>query len=90
MTMFCLFCFGRKVRCHKCPVDFLAGVGVHLLWRADKGIGMSVAAATGIGNVGIAPFVFLFVEPLVYPVASVMLVQLLKRRYSAPAALVSV
>src|ERR1700733_9751934 len=49
-------------------------VGVHLLWRAGHGIGLSVAAATGIGNMGIAPFVFLFVEPLAYPLASMALV----------------
>jgi hypothetical protein len=59
-------------------------VGVHLLWRAGHGIGLSVAAATGIGNMGIAPFVFLFVEPLAYPLASMALVQLLKRRYGTP------
>ena len=33
---------------------------------------------------GIAPFVFLFVEPLIYPVASMALVQVIKWRYSTP------
>ncbi len=57
-------------------------VGLHMLWRAGRGIGLSVAAATGIGNMGIAPFVFVFVEPLIYPIASVVLVQVLKQRCS--------
>jgi len=41
-----------------------------MLWLANRGIGRSIAAATGVGNMGIAPFVLLFVLPYVYPIAS--------------------
>jgi hypothetical protein len=45
-----------------------------MLWLANP-IGRSIAAATGVGNMGIAPFIFLFVLPYlpyVYPTASTM------------------
>lgn len=41
-----------------------------MLWLAGRGIGSSIAAATGVGNMGIAPFAILFVVPYMYPIAS--------------------
>lgn len=40
------------------------------LWTVGHGFGMSIAAATGVGNMGIALFVFGFYLPNLYPIAS--------------------
>jgi hypothetical protein len=40
------------------------------LWLAGHGIGISIAAATGVGNMGIALFVFGFYFHNLYPIAS--------------------
>ncbi|MFY9560363.1 MAG: hypothetical protein WAQ52_09035 [Terriglobales bacterium] len=50
------------------------------LWLAGHGIGRSIGSASGIGNMGIAPFVVIGVVPYLYPVASVVLLQVLRRR----------
>jgi hypothetical protein len=55
--------------------DYTNGV----LWRAGRGIGMSIAAATGVGNLGVAPFEFCFLVPFLYPLASIVVLQVLKR-----------
>jgi hypothetical protein len=57
---------------HAITSALLIGYGVvnRVLWLAGRGIGNSTAAATGIGNMGIAPFAVLFVVPYVYPIAS--------------------
>jgi hypothetical protein len=52
------------------------------LWRVGRGIGLGIAAATGVGNMGVAPFEFCFLVPYLYPVASVVLLQVLKRSNS--------
>jgi len=54
---------------------------IRKLWRIGRGIATIVAAATGIGNLGIAPFVFLFLVPFLYPVVSMIVAQVLKQRY---------
>jgi len=42
------------------------------LWLLPRGVGMSIAGATGVGNMGIAPFQFaLFFIPWGYPILSV-------------------
>lgn len=53
-----------------------------VLWRAGRGIGMSIAAATGVGNMGVGPFEFCLLLPYLYPAVSIILLQVLKRRYS--------
>jgi uncharacterized membrane protein len=62
---------------------------IHTLWRTGHGIGMSVAAATGIGNLGIGPFVFCFLVAFLYPVASIVLLQVIRWRYGTKQTLVS-
>jgi hypothetical protein len=52
------------------------------LWHWKK-IGISIAAATGLGNMGVAPFEFCFFMPYLYPVASIVLLQIVKRRCGA-------
>ena len=46
-------------------------------WAMGGRIGMSIAAATGVGNLGIAPF---NLAPYVYPVASTVLLLIVYRR----------
>jgi hypothetical protein len=65
------------------------GMGTRELWRVGGGIGISVAGATGVGNLGIAPFLFVFLVPYLYPFVSMVLVQGIKYRQSAAHALTS-
>jgi hypothetical protein len=41
-----------------------------LLWGIRPSISTSIAAATGVGNMGLAPFLLLFHVPTLYPIAS--------------------
>jgi hypothetical protein len=50
------------------------------LWLAPNPIGSSVAAASGIGDMGIAPFVFAFVLPCVYPFLSASVLFFFQKR----------
>jgi hypothetical protein len=59
------------------------------LWRIGGGFGTSVAAATGVGNMGIGFFEFLFLVPCLYPFVSMVSVQVLKHLYSASSASLS-
>ncbi len=63
--------------------EFLYAVTTGILWRAQRGIGLSVGAATGVGNMGIAPFEFCFLVPFLYPVASLILLQVIRQRHSS-------
>jgi hypothetical protein len=56
---------------------------IGMMWWAGKGAAHAVAAATGVGNIGIAPFEFLFVAPYLYPLVTVVLLQVLRRRLQA-------
>ena len=57
-------------------------VTIVTLWRScDEEIAASVASATGGTDIATAPFTFLLLVPFLYPVASVVLVQVLKKRY---------
>ena len=56
---------------------------VGMLWRASGGIGMSIAAATGVGNMGIAPFVVLFVIPNAYPITSTLVLLVTRWKMTA-------
>jgi len=51
------------------------------LCRLGGGLGISIAAALGIGNMGTALFEFLFVVPDLYPVVSVVLTLFLMQKY---------
>jgi len=53
---------------------------VATLWTTGGPMGMSVAAATGVGNMGIAPFNLV---PYVYPVASTVLLLIAHRKRTA-------
>jgi uncharacterized membrane protein YozB (DUF420 family) len=56
------------------------------LWLEGQGIGRSVAAATGVGNMGVAPFEFLFVAPYVFPIASTIALLTTRRKIRSHAA----
>ncbi len=49
------------------------------LWLLPEPVGRSIGAASGIGNVGIAPLL-MFPIPFVYPLASVLFVNLAQRK----------
>ncbi len=55
------------------------GIVNSLMWRVGGDVGTSIAALTGVGNMGIAPFEFLFVVPDLYPLISAVLVLALRR-----------
>ena len=50
------------------------------MWGAGHGIGISVGAVTGIGNMGIATFEFAAVVPDLYPIASAILLLVIRRQ----------
>src|SRR5579862_5794932 len=52
---------------------------IAIVWVAGGSVGTSVAAATGIGNLGIAPFQCFNLAPYVYPIASTVLLLLARR-----------
>jgi len=48
------------------------GFLISLIWGMNLTFSRSVAASTGIGNMGIAPFEFAFVVPDLYPIVSTL------------------
>ena len=56
---------------------------IPIFWAAGGRVGMSVAAATGIGNLGIAPFQCFNLAPYVYPIASTVLLLVARRKIVA-------
>jgi len=60
---------------------FVYWMVIRALWHVSGGVAASVAGATGVGNMGIAPFAFLLVVPYLYPLLSVGVVQVLKHHY---------
>ena len=50
------------------------------LWATGGRAGMSVAAATGVGNLGIAPFQCFNLAPYLYPIASTVLLLVARRK----------
>lgn len=58
-------------------------VATGVLWRTGSGIGASIAAASGGAGSGTAPFEFLLLVPFLYPLLSMILVQLLRQRYNS-------
>ena len=59
--------------------DLLIGA----FWATGGPIGMSVGAATGVGNLGIAPFQCFNLAPNVYPLASTVLLLVARRKMVA-------
>jgi uncharacterized membrane protein len=53
---------------------------ISAFWATGGRVGMSVVAATGIGNLGIAPF---NLPPYVYPAASTVLLLIARRKMAA-------
>jgi len=53
------------------------------LWLIPGHIGISIGAASGVGNLGIAAVVF-FVVPFIYPISSVLLVNLAQYKLKRP------
>lgn len=60
---------------------FLYDVAIVELWRMGGKVGLGVATATGIGNRATAFFRFFFLVPYLYPLTSIVLLQVSKRRY---------
>lgn len=58
-------------------------LSIRAFWAAGGRVGMSVAAATGIGTLGIAPFQCFNLAPYVYPIASAALLLIALWRISA-------
>jgi|SRR5579862_177013 len=52
-------------------------------WATGGRVGRSVAAATGIGNMGIAPFMCFNLAPFAYPIASTLLLLVARRKMEA-------
>jgi hypothetical protein len=61
---------------------------ITMLWQGHREIALSVASATA-GSNATSVFEFLFLIPFLYPLLSVILVQLLKRRYGSGGAAIS-
>lgn len=57
-----------------------------ILWTISGPIGTSIAAASGVGDLGLGPLVF-YPFPFVYPILSVGLVNLAARQLRTPNAL---
>ncbi len=55
-----------------------------LLWRLGHGIGISIGAATGVGNMGISLFEFGFFVPYLYPIVSSSCLMLAGWKMAAP------
>ncbi len=60
---------------------FVYWMVIRALWHSGGRVAVNVAALTGLGNMGIAPFAFLLVVPYLYPFLSIGLVQGLKHHY---------
>ena len=56
---------------------------IRAFWATRGRVGMSVVLATGIGNLGIAPFQCFNLAPYVYPVASTVLLLVVYRKRTA-------
>jgi len=53
---------------------------IGVFWAVRGPVGMSVAAATGIGNMGIAPFQCFNFAPYVYPIVSTVVILVTVRK----------
>jgi len=51
-----------------------------ILWAVEGGVGRSIAAASGVGNMGIGLFEILFVVPELYPIASSIVLLVARRK----------
>ena len=54
------------------------------LWLAGRGVGISIGAATGVGNMGIAPFTVLFGVPYAFPVVSTLVLLITRWKIRSP------
>jgi len=61
-------------------IPYFSAIG--MLWRVGRGVGASIGAASSTS--GTAVFEFLFLAPFLYPIVSMVVVQLLKRLYGVP------
>ncbi len=68
---------------------FLYDVAIAEIWRMGGNVGLGVAAATGIGNRATAFFRFFFLVPYLYPLTSIILLQMFKRRFRSQQGIVS-
>jgi hypothetical protein len=70
------------VSMHSVPSAALVGYAIlnGMLWLIPGSIGTSVAPASGVGNMGIAPLLLWSGVPVLYPVASTIVLQLMRWR----------
>lgn len=61
------------------------GLSIGIFWTSRSPFGRSVASATGVGNIGIAPFQLFNLAPYVYPLLSTVVVFLAGRKGRATA-----
>jgi hypothetical protein len=55
-------------------------------WSVAGRFALSIAAAMGVGNLGIAPFQCFNLAPYVYPILSTLLLLVARRKMAAPQA----
>ena len=60
-------------------------LSIGMSWIIRNPVGKSVASATGVGNMGIAPFQFFNLAPYVYPILSTALLFLARRKTKSEA-----
>ncbi len=58
-------------------------LSVGMFWISRSPVGRSIASATGVGNMGIAPFQLFNLAPFVYPILSTALLFLASRKTRA-------
>jgi hypothetical protein len=60
-------------------------LSIGIFWTSRSPVGRSVASATGVGNMGIAPFQLFTLAPYLYPILSTALLFLAVRKRRATA-----
>lgn len=71
---------------HGVSSGLLVGYGLLLgiFWLDGSSVGRSIATATGVGNIGVAPFELLFIVPYAYPIASTVVLLITRWKTAAP------
>lgn len=70
---------------HAVGSGLLVGYGllIGILWLDRSSIGRSIAAATGVANMGVSPFELLFIVPYAYPIASTVVLLVTRSKTAA-------
>ncbi|HKT88728.1 MAG TPA: hypothetical protein VJQ59_09855 [Candidatus Sulfotelmatobacter sp.] len=70
---------------HAVGSGLLVGYGllIGILWLDRSSIGRSIAAATGVANMGVSPFELLSIVPYAYPIASTVVLLVTRSKTAA-------